>query len=176
MLASYLMGSPGFAVSGAGSVPTVEPFGLLAALPEDVVAAARRWRDHIVEVETGLPPDAAAGAAPRPEYDAARTTLVQREQAKAAELGVGFRTVERHRARYDSQGLWGLVDQRAVRTWDAAGRADARLVEMVREVIAAETDVSTGTRARLIRRVIKRVEQIHGPGVVPLPGQTAFTH
>src|SRR6266511_6440571 len=33
---------------------------------------------------------------------------------------------------------------------------------------------STGTRSRLIRRMVKRVEEIHGPVVVPLPGRTAF--
>ena len=44
------------------------------------------------------------------------------------------------------------------------GRADARLVAAVREVIAAETDASTGTRSRLIRRVIKRVEADPRPG------------
>jgi transposase InsO family protein len=89
-------------------------------------------------------------------------------------LGVTARTIEARRARYTAQGLWGLVDQRATRDWEATGRADARLVEVVREVIAEQTHVSTGTRSRLIRRVVKRVEEIHGPGVVPLPGRTAF--
>jgi putative transposase len=28
--------------------------------------------------------------------------------------------------------LWGLVDQRAARTFDIAGQADARLVEVLR--------------------------------------------
>jgi putative transposase len=38
----------------------------------------------------------------------------------------------------------------------------------------AETGQSTGTRSRLIRRVTARVEELHGRGVVPLPGRTAF--
>ena len=74
----------------------------------------------MVEVETGLPPGAEPGAAPRPEYDPTSTTLAQRDRAKAAELGVGVRTVQQRRARYARQGLWGLVDQRAVRAWEAA--------------------------------------------------------
>lgn len=41
-------------------------------------------------------------------------------------------------------------------------------------MIAAETNASTGTRSRLIRRAMKRVEELHGAGVVPLPGKTAF--
>ena len=41
-------------------------------------------------------------------------------------------------------------------------------------MIDAETDTSTGTRSRLIRRVVKAVEATYGPGVVPLPGKTTF--
>ncbi|GAA2951393.1 hypothetical protein [Streptomyces enissocaesilis] len=36
-------------------------------------------------------------------------------------------------------------------------------------MLDGETNVSTGTRSRLIRRVIKTVEAAHGEGVVPLP-------
>ena len=57
------------------------------------------------------------------------------------------------------QGLWGLVDQRAVRAWEATGRTDARLVAAIREVPDAETHASTGTRFRLIRRVVGKVEE-----------------
>jgi transposase InsO family protein len=174
VLAGYLMAGPDFDVLRAEPMPTVEPFGLLDALPEDVLTEAKRWEAHVVEVETGLPPDSPPGTAPRAEHDPATRNLAERQQAKAAELGVGLRTIEGRRARYTAQGLWGLVDQRATRDWDATGRADARLVEVAREVIAEQTNTSTGTRSRLIRRVVKRVEEIHGPGVVPLPGRTAF--
>ncbi|HKI38901.1 MAG TPA: Mu transposase C-terminal domain-containing protein [Mycobacterium sp.] len=125
-------------------------------------------------METGLPPDAGPGVVPRPEYDPAVCSLLQRERAKAAELGVSLRTVEYRRARYVAQGLWGLVDQRATRAWEATGRADARLIAVARQVIDAETHASTGTRGRLIRRVVKAVEDTYGPDVVPLPGKTTF--
>ena len=122
----------------------------------------------------GRPPGAAPDAAPRPEYDPATRVLAAREQAKAAELGVSVRTIQSRRARYARQGLWGLVDQRAVRSWEATGRADARLVAAIREVLDAETHDSTGTRSRLIRRVVKAVEVTYGPGVVPLPSRNTF--
>ena len=174
VLASYLMASPGFMVVGGAPMPRVEPFGLLDGLPEEVLAEAREWERHLVEVEAGLPPDAGPGAVPRPEYDPAVCSLLQRERAKAAELGVSLRTVEYRRARYVAQGLWGLVDQRATRAWEATGRADARLIAVARQVIDVETHASTGTRGRLIRRVVKAVEDTYGPDVVPLPGKTTF--
>jgi transposase InsO family protein len=174
VLASHLLAAPDFAVVDGRSSSLVEPFGLLQGLPEEVLAAAREWEAHVVEVETGWPAGAVAGSPPRPQYDPATTTLAQRGRTKAAELGVGLRTVEARRARYAAQGLWGLVDHRATRTWESTGRADARLVEVIREVIAAETDLSTGTRSRLIRKVVKAVEAAHGPGVVPLPSQRTF--
>ncbi len=174
VLAGHLMASPGFAVVDSEPAPSVEPFALLDSLPGAVLDTAREWERHVVEIETGLPPGAEPGVAPKPEYDPTSTTVVDRDRAKAAELGVGVRTVQTRRARYAQQGLWGLVDQRAVRAWEATGRADARLVAAAREVIDAETDTSTGTRSRLIRRVTKAVEATYGPGVVPMPARTTF--
>jgi putative transposase len=174
VLASYLMAAPDFAVTGGEAPPGVEPFGLLDSLPREVLAAARDWERHVLEVETGLPPDAEPGTSPRPEYDPQTQTLAERTQAKADELGVGTRTIDRVRALYAQQGLWGLVDRRAVRAQEATGRVDARLVAVARQVIEAETHASTGTRGRLIRRVTKAAEEAYGPGTVPLPGRTTF--
>ncbi|MFF5830691.1 hypothetical protein ACF1D2_13090 [Streptomyces bacillaris] len=174
VLASFLMAAPDFSVTGTEPLPGLEPSGLLTALPDPVRDAAREWKRHVVEVETGLPPGAEPGTSPRPEYDPASWSLVERAQAKADELGVSLRTVQGRRARYAQQGLWGLVDQRAVRMSEATGRADARLVAVIREALEAETSASTGTRSRLIRRVVKMVEAAHGEGVVPLPSRNTF--
>src|SRR6476661_7110724 len=174
VLGVHLMGSPGFAVIDGVPSPTVEPFGLLDSLPTPVLDAAREWERHVVEVETGLAPGSEPGAAPRLGYDPATTTLMQRDEAKATELQVSVRTVQLRRARYARQGLWGLVDQRAAREWEATGRVDVRLVAAIREVIDAETDTSTGTRSRLVRRAIMAVEAAHSPDVVPLPGRSTF--
>ncbi|MGO4456594.1 Mu transposase C-terminal domain-containing protein [Streptomyces sp. M-16] len=171
VLASYLMASPDFSVTGTEPLPEVEPFGLLSAVPESALDAARRWERHVVEVETGLPPGAEPGSVPRPEYDPASRSVVERDAAKAAELGVGIRTIQSRRYAYARQGLWGLVDQRTARVSEATGRADARLVAAIEEAVAGETHTSTGTRSRLIRRVVKAVEAAHGPGVVPMPSQ-----
>ncbi|MEU4178913.1 Mu transposase C-terminal domain-containing protein [Streptomyces sp. NPDC026589] len=99
---------------------------------------------------------------------------MERAQAKADELGVSLRTVMDKRSRYARQGLWGLVDRRLVRVKEATGRADARVVAAVRQVLEDQTQVSTGTRARVIRRAVKLVEATHGEGVVPLPSRNTF--
>jgi hypothetical protein len=116
--ASCLMASAGFAVSGTDMLPELEPSGLLSAVPEAALATAQEWERHVVEVETGLPPDAVPGAAPRPEYDPDTHSPAERDAAKAAELGVGVRTVQGRRYAYARQGLWGLVDQRTTRLSD----------------------------------------------------------
>ncbi len=174
VLVAYLMACPEFAVVDGEPLPAVEPFGLLDGLPPKVLEDARTWERNIVEVETGLPPKPPPGVTPRPGFDPATTTVAERDRAMALELGVSLRTMQIRRSRYARQGLWGLVDQRAVRQYDGTGRADARLVTAVRELVAAEADTSTGTRSRLIRRVRKKLEAEYGPGVVPLPGKTTF--
>ena len=132
-----------------------------------MLAAAREWERHIVEITTGVAPEGIA----RPEYDPAARTQIERDRAKAAELAaagrpLGVRTLQRMRGRYAEQGLWGLVDQRVLRECEPTGRVDERVVAVVRQELDAQTDVSTGTRSRLIRRVRKSLEDTYGPGVV----------
>ena len=67
---SDLLAARGFAVLDARprpGVPQVSAAG--RACPEAAAEEARWWERHIVEVLTGLPPDAADGTVPRPEYD-----------------------------------------------------------------------------------------------------------
>ncbi|SLJ76258.1 DDE-type integrase/transposase/recombinase [Mycobacteroides abscessus] len=174
VLASHLLSCTDFELLGHVEPVGVEPFGLLDGLPADVVDAARAWERHVVEVETGLAPGTEPGTVPRDGFDPGVSTVSQRAERKAAELGVSVRTVHSRRARYVQQGLWGLVDQRGVREAAVTGRADARVVAAVRAALDAETNTSTGTRTRLMRRVVAQLESEHGPGVVPVPGRTAF--
>ncbi|MGN2636520.1 Mu transposase C-terminal domain-containing protein [Nocardia takedensis] len=175
VLATYLMGSADFEVVGAQPRQPMTPFGILDSIPESALEAAREWERHIVEITTGLGPDGAR----RPAYDPATRTQHERDTAKAAELTdagrpVGVRTLQRLRAHYAEQGLWGLVDQRVLRESTAVGRVDERVVAAVRRELEAQTEVSTGTRSRVIRRVSKALEDEHGVGVVPLPGRSTF--
>jgi hypothetical protein len=171
---AYLAGAPDFAVIGAGPSARISPEGLLESLPAKVVEAARAWERHLTEVETGLPLGAAPGTVPRPEYDPVATSLLQREKAKAAELGAGLRTVERMRQRYLDQGLWGLVDTRHAKRARPTGRADPRVVAAAAAVIDAQKDASTGTRSRALRKIRENLDREHGPGAVPLPSSATL--
>ena len=171
---AYLAGAPDFAVIGAGPAARVSPEGLLESLPAKVAEAAREWERHLTEVETGLPLGAAPGTVPRPEYDPVATSLLQREKAKAAELGAGLRTVERMRRRYLDQGLWGLVGTRHARRARPTGRVDPRVVAAAAAVADAQKDASTGTKSRAVRKIRESVEREHGPGTVPVPSDPAL--
>jgi hypothetical protein len=87
VLLPYLLGSPAFAVIDGEPFPELEPFGLLDGLSAEVLEAAKEWERHIVEVMTGLPPDAEPGEVPRPQYDPVNRTVEERAKAKAEELG-----------------------------------------------------------------------------------------
>ncbi|MEV0730573.1 hypothetical protein [Polymorphospora sp. NPDC050346] len=87
-----------------------------------------QWQWHVVEVETSFRPT----CWPVRHRDRSTTRCGPRSTS----------------ARYTAQGLWGLVDQRTERPYHGTGRADARLVEVIQEVVAAETNASTGRDRR----------------------------
>ena len=177
--ATYLISSPGFEVAGApdaGEGPVLPPFALLDTVPEPVAERARFLESHILEVLTGLPAGAAAGQEPRPDFDPGRRTLSERDAAKAAELTaagepMSVRTLLRLRQRYESQGLWGLVDHRATRQATPFGRVDERVVEAIAVAMEEQTDTSTGTRERAWRRAREILAERHA-GEVPLPSRS----
>ncbi|MEW1660130.1 Mu transposase C-terminal domain-containing protein [Streptomyces sp. NPDC093707] len=179
---AHLMASDGFELLDAtATTPGLPPFGLLDTVPEVALRKARFFEKHLIEVETGLPPEAPKGAVPRPEYDPQWRTVNERLTAKAAELtasgtAVTERTLFRLRSKWRDEGLWGLVDRRATRLSSApgTGQVDDRLVEVVLEVLAAQESMSTGTRTRVIRQAEKLVAERHGEGTVPLPSRATY--
>ena len=66
MLTGHLLADPGFELLTGRGRPLSA--GLAGRLPDEVRASAQWWEHHIVEVLTGLPPDAPAGSAPHPDY------------------------------------------------------------------------------------------------------------
>ena len=175
----HLLAADGFEHLGERVPMPALPAGLLHAVPQEAIEEAQWWESHIVEVITGKPPNAEAGARPRLGYDPAMRSLVQREQAKATELAaqgreVSIRTLKRKRHRYEAQGLVGLIDWRVDRHRSAHGRADARVVEALAQAIEEATDRSTRTVAYLQWRVEQVLAARHGAGVVQMPSRATF--
>jgi len=180
VLFSHLISSEGFELldSRSETVP-LTPFGLLDTVPEPILARARLLERHLVEAQTGLPPDAGTGTAPRPEYDPKWHTLTERLQAKAAELSAlgmagSFRSIQRHHAAWREQGLWGLVNKRFTMNSSGLGRSDERLVAVLAELLAAQEKISTGTRGRIARQAGVLLAERFGPGVVPIPSKSTM--
>jgi hypothetical protein len=154
---SGLLAAGDFAVLDARPRPGVPAVSVLDGLPAEAVQEARWWQRHIVEVLTGIPPDAEDGTVPRPEYDPAVVTLTRREQAKAAELTAAGRPVTasaiaKRRRRYQEQGLIGMIDHRAGKRMPPHGRVDAAVVAAMRQAISEAAGDSTRTAVFVLRR------------------------
>jgi hypothetical protein len=134
---------------------------------------------HLLEVETGFrdgDPLRPAPGEPRPQFDAAATTLTQRRQAKVVELAeldrdqarllrldkVSFRTLARWASRQRQSGILGCADDRWLR--QAGGHLS--ITEPLREALFAvhaetlhRSRISMRTRERLIHQYIR---ELHG--------------
>src|SRR5260370_336706 len=129
----------------------------LGALPREGAGRARWGEAHIIEVVEGTRRDAPAGTPPRPAYDVERTSLRQRELAKAAELSVpgspvAASTVKHRRQRWQAEGLPGLVDRRATRHRSPAGRCGPGVAEAMGQAIADATDHAPRTATFIMWR------------------------
>lgn len=177
VLAAHLVSAPGFSVTGPAAAEPPAP-ALWETVPLAAQERALAWLRHIREVETGLPGGAASGGTPRPEYDPARRSMAEREQAKADELArlgwpqVSRATVRRMRARYHASGLLGLVPRR--KPSRATGRADERVVAAVLEALRRQRGRSTGTLKGLRELTGQILADTHRPGTVALPPPSTF--
>ncbi|WP_374118564.1 integrase [Streptomyces sp. 8L] len=175
----HLQAAEDFAVVGTGERAALGSAALLDHLPDEVAKRALWWQRHLVEVLTGLPPDAPQGALPRPEYDPARRSLAERERAKAAELvgqgeEVSARTVKRKRQRYEAGGVAAVVDRRLAPHASLLGRADPRVVTAIRQAIAESVPASTRTIEYARWRTGRILAAEHGEDVVELPSRATF--
>lgn len=130
--------------AGGGGEP-VACGPLLDSLPAaDRAELAVRLR-HLREVLTGYAsgtPAAAEPGEPRPGFDPS-LPLLDRYQAKAAELGVSRRTVQRWAAAMQESGPAGVADGRSQRGADPLGGVDERWLAMCRLVLAEHTEAGS---------------------------------
>lgn len=155
---SYLQDSP-------DRLPDLANARVLDTLPDAERARVEWLHRHVHEVLTGTPPPTVEDEAPagRPEY-APELLLRDRMRAKLAELDAAGQTMTerqlyRHLAAYRAEGIAGLVDKRRLRLSTPAGRANPRVVELLEEEIAGQTNISTGTRSRAITRATLAAER-----------------
>lgn len=172
VVTATLLADPSTKVIG-GSESAPEPMG---SILDDLTDAERTQLSerlgHVREVLTGYRSGSAELAEPdepRPGCDPS-VALMDRYRAKAAELGVGSRTVERWAAVLREVGPVGLIDSRSVRPADPLSGVDARWLEMCRVVLSEHVEASRPTKQLLLDRMAARLEAEHGPGVVPAPG------
>lgn len=146
---SHRLAAPGTCTGDFSGAERPADAGLrLAGLGGGELAQLRERVAHVREACTGYrsgSPDLALPGEPRPEY-APGAGRLQRYQAKAAEMQVGVRTVERWAARLGRDGPAGLVDERHLRRQAPQGGADARWLAMARTVLAEHTEASTPTQ------------------------------
>ena len=149
---------------------------VLGQLREDERYVVLERAEHVREVLSGYrsgSPELAREGEPRPEY-ASGELLEAKYAAKAAELGVGARSVRRWVALFREHGEAGLVSGR-VHARGSAASADPRWVETALEVMAEYTDQSRPSRTLVIERTRARVIARFGPEVVAQPSRaTAF--
>lgn len=162
----------GAALSPSGELTPQDALGQLVDNLSD--AEGRRLAErvgHVREVLTGFRSGSAELAdegEPRPAYRCDHPVL-ERQQAKADEVGVGLRTVQRWLAAYAVDGPAGLIDSRHHRELDPLRGVDQRWLDTCRTVLDEHVDASRPTKKLILERVEARLAEAHGGGVVPIP-------
>ena len=109
---------------------------------------------------------------PRPEFEPACTTLRQRLEAKAAELGCSAERLRKRRRALQRNGLAALVDRRVARSASGAGVDEALRAAILAEAegLAESSDVrKMQFRARVASRLAR---ETGGPLELPCSRQT----
>ena len=175
ILLGYLLTAPGFAALDAAPPKRAPQDGRLSVLGEAVQKRIRWLEGHLIEIETGRHPEGPA----RETYDPDLHSLDERELAKVAELKaegavISQRSLQRARQAYRDNGLIGLADKRALRWLTPGAGVDPRVTEAIEGMLAAPRGRSTVARSSMFTQVQLKLEEVHGPGVVPIPSRATF--
>jgi hypothetical protein len=130
----------------------IESVGLtLAALTAAQVAEVAQRAAHVREVLTGNP-DGTPGTV--------SDSLGERLQARATELDIAVRTLERWLAACRRDGEAGLVDTGTLR--GRGSGVDPRWDDAVRVVLADKVSASTPTLSAVLAAVEQRLDDVQG--------------
>ncbi|MGH3633298.1 MAG: Mu transposase C-terminal domain-containing protein [Mycobacterium sp.] len=170
-----LLGDDSYLPDSPDRLPNLDAAAVLETLEPEARRRAEFLHRHVVEVLTGASPVADGDEfEPRPEYHP-RNLLGDRIEAKLAELRdagtpMSERTFRRHLTAYRRDGIAGLVDGRKTRHSSPTGRVDTRLVSLLEAAIDRQTNLSTGTKSRVIAQVKREAQQLG----VPVPGRSTL--
>jgi transposase InsO family protein len=95
----------------------------------------------------------------------------KREAAKAKELGIGLRTLQRWVADYSKYGEAGLISAKAVQP-DLGSTRFAVFEQTALDIMVEHTDLSKPTKHHIIAHACARITKTYGKGVVPLPSDS----
>ena len=153
-----------------GAAPGAFPYS--APIGDADLEKARWWVHHLNEVAHGVPDPDDPAAVPRPGYGVG-TSKQDRQALKIRELTaaghrVSVRSLQRKQRAYQTHGVHGLVDRRALRS-GGAPRVDDRVLEAVLAVLAATRSDSTVTVATLIDKTRVQLARRHAGEAIELP-------
>ena len=151
---------------------------LMTKVPDDELLRIVRLEQDILEYTVGVRSleDLVEGTEPTPGYEPTRK-IGERENDKAAELGLNPRTLNRLRNAYQKLGLWGLVDNRRLQPSDPTRNIPREVVAMIREqYLIREADGSQGPAVlpRIRRRVQGALDDVYGVGAFALPADSTL--
>lgn len=141
-----------------------------SAAPESARSEVRERAAHIREALTGFRSGCAETATPGEPRACYRVTLPKRQRliAKAKELNIGLRTLERWVSRYEAEGEVGLISAKALQP--ALGSGTFELFrQCALDVMRDHVDMSKPTRSYVTAHARARLLDIYGEGAVPLP-------
>jgi transposase InsO family protein len=133
------------------------------------------WAQHLRELDTGRK---TATSEIRPDYDPSRGAN-QRIESKLKELealghGVARSTLLRKRKKFKEGGVTALIDGRELRQETPLDKADARLIEALRESIAAQATKSTRTALGVIADAIKVLRERYPGEEIKVPSEATL--
>lgn len=146
---------------------------LWSAATEPAREEARGRAAHVRELLTGYRSGTALAAAPhepRACYLPHHPRGI-REKAKAKELHVGLRTIERWVGRYEKDGEVGLLPHLSSATLSRSHRFEL-FTQVALDIMREQVDQSRPTKDFVFAHTKARLIGTYGAGVVPIPGKT----